>query len=286
MYIYLNGEIIKREEARISAFDHGFVYGLGLFETFPVINGHPFLLDDHFQRLHKGLEQLGIKWSYTRTDAVKVINELLEINNLSNAYVRWNVSAGEEDIGLYTGPYLEPTTIVYIKPLPPTPKEKRGRFLSIPRNTPEGDVRLKSHHYLNNILAKRELGNEANVEGIFLTNSGYIAEGIVSNIFWVKEEKVYTPSIDTGILNGITRQYVLALLEKWNISYEEGHYQPDDLLKSDECFITNSIQEVVPLFFNEAREQKELSPLLTRLRESFKQNRTLLWSKDELWEDQ
>jgi 4-amino-4-deoxychorismate lyase len=248
MYIYLNGRILKEQEALISIFDHGFMYGLGLFETFRVYQGHSFLFYDHLSRLRQGLEELNINWGVTDDQLLQSIQELLDQNHLQDAYIRLNVSAGPSTLGLTTETYQNPTSIMYIKPIPELVKEKEGVFLETPRNTPEGRNRLKSHHYLNNIFGKREIGQAPGKEGIFLTKEGNIAEGIVSNLFWVKNNVVYTPHVDTGILNGITRQFVLKLLEKETISYVEGFFNQSDFLESDEAFITNSIQEIIPIY--------------------------------------
>jgi 4-amino-4-deoxychorismate lyase len=247
MYIYINGRIIKEEEALISIFDHGFMYGLGLFETFRVYQGHAFLFDDHLARLRQGLEELDVYWSQTNSEIFFAVQELLKKNNLQDAYIRLNVSAGPGNLGLPNQTYDAPTSIIYIKSIPEMGKEKEGVFLETLRNTPEGKHRLKSHHYLNNILAKREIGQAPNKEGIFLTKEGFLAEGIVSNLFWVKDGVVYTPHIDTGILNGITRQFAIKLLQKRGIRCEEGFYKKAVLLSSDEVFVTNSIQEIIPI---------------------------------------
>ncbi|GAE28001.1 aminodeoxychorismate lyase [Halalkalibacter wakoensis JCM 9140] len=283
MFVYVNGQILKKEEARISAFDHGYMYGLGLFETFRVDDGHPFLLDDHFQRLQEGLRTMGISWAMNRDEIMEILTTLLEANGLKSAYVRWNVSAGPHDVGLYTGEYEEPTVIVYMKPLPSFQGiTKTAKVLDIRRNTPEGQVRLKSHHYLNNVLAKRELGEDGTVEGIFLTESGFVAEGVVSNLFWVKDEVVYTPSVETGILNGVTRQFVLALLEKEGIKWEAGFFRPNDLSVADEVFITNSIQEVIPIrSFNETNFIGD-KPITNKLKLAFDYYRHCLRSRTEL----
>ncbi|MBM7663447.1 4-amino-4-deoxychorismate lyase [Bacillus mesophilus] len=244
MYIYINGRIIKEEEALISIFDHGFMYGLGLFETFRVYQGHAFLFNDHMERLREGLTELDIRWNVTNEEILDAVNDLLVKNNLKDAYIRLNVSAGPSSLGLPMETYEAPTTIIYIKSIPQLANKKEGVFLETLRNTPEGRYRLKSHHYLNNILGKREIGQASDKEGIFLTKEGFLAEGIVSNLFWVKDRVVYTPHIDTGILNGITRRFVQKLLNKKGIKVEEGFYMKEDILSSDEVFATNSIQEI------------------------------------------
>jgi len=248
MILYYNGEYVSGEDLRISPFDHGFLYGLGLFETFRVYKKHPFLLDDHLNRLRRSLEECHIQWDMTNSEIFDVLQELLDRNNLQNAYIRLNVSAGVGQIGLQTEPYSKPNTIFFIKEMPETSiDEKIGVLLSTPRNTPEGNVRLKSHHYLNNVIGKREVGNSALKEGLFLTKEGYLAEGVVSNLFFLKGDKLYTPSLHTGVLNGVTRQFVLNWCTLNKVRCEEGLYTVDDLLSSDEVFVTNSIQEIVPI---------------------------------------
>ncbi|HLO10654.1 MAG TPA: aminodeoxychorismate lyase [Pseudoneobacillus sp.] len=248
MFIYFNGQIVPKNEASVSVFEHGFLYGVGLFETFRIYEGHPFLLDDHLQRLNEGLKELLIEKIFTKVEVEEAITLLLNSNGYQNAYIRFNVSAGIGELGLTTDPYEEPNIIIYTKPLPPADndiQEKEARLLTLRRNTPEGTYRLKSHHFLNNILAKREIGNRMDVEGLFLTANGDLAEGIVSNLFWVKNKTIYTPSVNTGILNGITRQFILKLVAGCEFSIKEGFFKPVELDSADEIFITNSIQEVV-----------------------------------------
>jgi 4-amino-4-deoxychorismate lyase len=248
MYIYINGQIEKQEDARISPLDHGYLYGVGLFETLRIYDGHPFLLDDHLRRLLNGLEELKIKHDLTREKVLAILTSLLNKNRLENAYVRINVSAGNDEVGLKVGDYLSPTVIVFMKPIPFFAEEKEGIVLKTVRNTPEGQTRLKSHHFLNNIYAKREIGDNPNAEGVFLTKEGFVAEGITSNLFFVKDNKLFTPSINTGILNGITRQFIMKIANQVGLSVHDGFYPLQDLLVSSEVFITNSIQEIVPLY--------------------------------------
>jgi len=247
MFLWHNGALVKKEEASISPFDHGFLYGVGLFETFRVYNGHCFLLDDHLVRLNAGLEVLEIKKRINRAEAEEAVKETVEANGFRDAYIRLNISAGAGEIGLRSEPYTEPVIIIFAKPLPQPGElqEKTGKILSLNRNTPEGVERLKSHHYLNNLLAYRELRDAPGAEGIFLTKDGHVAEGIVSNIFWEKGGALYTPSLETGILNGITRQFVIELARKAGLEVREGLYSVGELLAAEEVFFTNSIQEIV-----------------------------------------
>ncbi|UOE94213.1 aminodeoxychorismate lyase [Alkalihalobacillus sp. LMS39] len=283
MKVYLNGHIVDGASAQISIFDHGFMYGLGVFETFRIYEGHPFLLDDHFQRLQKSLHQLGIAWSYDKKKVCATLDTLLCANGIKDAYVRWNVSAGVGPLGLHIGDYEEPTTIVYMKPIPSfMPTEKQAVLLQTRRNSPEGKQRLKSHHYMNNILGKRELGQNNGDEGIFLTKEGYIAEGIVSNVFWVKDDILYTPSLETGILDGITRQFIFALAKKENVHVVEGCFFEDALLEADEMFITNSIQEIVKITMYNGKSFSFYGGITEKLQKQYEDGKTKLWSKGEL----
>lgn len=287
MYMILNGEIIDARDAKISPFDHGFMYGLGVFETFPIYGDHPFLLDDHLTRLTESLHVLNIDWSCSRDSLVQSLISLKKTNQFDHAYVRLNVSAGVGELGLSVDPYQKPTTIIYMKELPikKTMNEKTGVFLSTRRNTPEGQERLKSHHYFNNILGKREIGNDLSKEGIFLTERGYLAEGVVSNLFWIKGNVVYTPSLQTGILNGVTRQFVMTLSEKLGFEVKQGLFKPSDLLNSEEAFVTNSIQEIVPLIsIKDQMFPGQLGCKTAELYDLYQQYKNSLWSKYELEE--
>ncbi|PEB51978.1 4-amino-4-deoxychorismate lyase [Bacillus pseudomycoides] len=285
MLIYVNGTYVEASEAKISPYDHGYLYGLGVFETFRIYNGHPFLLDDHYERLMDALSALQIEWKLTKDDVLRILQELLERNGLDHAYVRFNVSAGIDEIGLQTGVYEEPSVIVFIKPLAASGAvvEKEGVILNQARNTPEGAFRLKSHHYLNNILGKREIGNVVSKEGIFFTEAGYVAEGIVSNLFFVKESILYTPSLETGILNGITRAFIIRIAEMLNIQVKEGFFTKGELLSADEVFVTNSVQEIVPLRHIEGRDFPGKEGEVTReLMHVYEMHRENLWSRNEL----
>ncbi len=286
MYILVNSKLVPIEKARISPFDHGYLYGIGLFETIRVYNRHPFLLDDHIERLNEGLRRIGIAEKRPSKAWQNQINQLLEANGYDDAYIRINVSAGVGGLGLTAEKYNHPTTIVFSKPLPAdkTFPEKTAVFLKTRRNSPETSIRLKSHHFLNNVMAKREIGDDARREGIFLNEQGYIAEGIVSNLFWVKDGVIYTPSLETGILNGITRQFICALLKKKRIEVKEGLFTPDHLYEADEAFMANSIQEIVPFCAvddnrNFPGNRGELTRLLLK---DYKKYRTKLFSRNQL----
>ncbi|PEJ59853.1 4-amino-4-deoxychorismate lyase [Bacillus sp. AFS002410] len=284
MKIYYNGEFLNDNEVKISPYDHGFLYGLGVFETFRIYNGHPFLLFDHLNRLRKSLTNLSIEWNQSDEEIQSVLSKLMDLNELKDAYIRLNVSAGAGEIGLYTGNYTNPNTIIFIKPMHESNiEEKEGVILNTPRNSPEGRERLKSHHYLNNIIGKKEIGNSPSIEGIFLNKDGYLSEGIVSNLFFIKQNKLYTPHVDTGILNGITRQFVIHWAKLKGVSVEEGYFTEQELNEADEIFISNSIQEIIPVtvigerFYNVSE-----SSIIRDLQKDYQSYRNSLFSMNEM----
>lgn len=209
-----NGELVPSHQAAVSVMDHGFLYGMSLFETMRTYDGRPFLLERHLNRLAGACEELGIRWTEGAEQAEAHIRAVMAANHLEEAYVRYTVSAGENGFGLPGGDYASPVTIVLVKPLPDVPDAlyadgKPLQRLRLARNRPEGNRRFKSGHYMNNILAKRELaGYESaalGAEGFMLTAEGWLAEGIVSNLFFLTGRRLCTPNLATGILPGITR---------------------------------------------------------------------------------
>ena len=255
-YIGINNGVVDAKDAVVSALDHGFLYGMGLFETFRTYDGVPFLLDRHLRRLAAGCRELGIPFEQDRERLLLWIKRVMDKNGLEDAYIRYTVTAGEDILGLPAGDYSQPNQLLYIKELPRVPDKiytegKSLQLLSHRRNTPEGTQRFKSLHYMNNILAKRELSGYASsaegAEGLMLTAEGHLSEGIVSNLFFVHHNVLYTPSLSTGILPGITREMVLELASAAGFRIEEGQYEWERLKAADEVFLTNSIQELVPV---------------------------------------
>lgn len=267
-YIGVDGVPTPADQAVISVMDHGLMYGIGLFETFRTYGGRPFLLERHIQRLQAGCRTLGIEYAAEPEEIAEQIAGLLKLNGLAEGYIRYTVTAGDGPLGLPAGDYGKPRIIIYVKPLPETgaalyTKGKPLWRLATRRNTPEGDIRLKSLHYMNSMLAKRELvqleatrqssaapvarSSLVPAEGLQLTTDGSLAEGVVSNLFFVEGQTLYTPEVGTGILPGITRAMVMELGVRQGLVIEEGRYAWSRLLTADEVFMTNSIQELVPV---------------------------------------
>ncbi|WP_019419059.1 aminotransferase class IV [Paenibacillus sp. OSY-SE] len=251
-----NGGVVLSEQAAVPVMDHGFLYGMTLFETMRTYGGRPFLLERHLKRLAEACGTLGIRYTLDVNQAERHIGEVMAANGLEEAYVRYTVSAGENGFGLPAGDYVAPLTLVLTKPLPSMPdmlyeNGKPLQLLRTRRNVPEADIRYKSGHYMNNIVAKRELAAcrsaEQGAEGLMLTADGKLAEGIVSNVFFVAGDRLCTPAIEAGILPGITRGFVMELAPACGLLPEEGMYTWDDLRQAEEIFITTSVQELVPI---------------------------------------
>lgn len=272
MQCWLNGNYVAAEELRISPFDHGFLYGLGFFETLRTYNGKVLFWEAHMERLQAALTQFHIHLPYTKQDLLAVIKQLNLAAGGQDGYFRLNVSAGEHSIGLQPSEYTQPNVIVFRKELPDTPrgKEKTAQWLEVRRNTPEGVLRVKSHHYGNNVLGRFEMSSLAMQEGFFLTEEGYVAEGVTSNIFWVKDDILYTPSLEAGILPGITRAWVLEHAQSVGIEIREGLFTKNDVEQGSECFITNSVQELVPICkLEDIQLLGNKGPIYLRLHEAF-----------------
>jgi len=282
MKLWRNGTICDESEAVIPITDHGFLYGMGLFETFRTYGGKPFQLRRHIERLLAGCEELRIAYAPSAEDVARAVDETIRANGLHDAYVRWSVSAGSAPLGLPPASgYERPNVVIMAKPLgPPPAAPKELRLLALRRSGPEGIVRRKSFHYMNNVLGKWELASRfasPSAEGLFAEASGSLVEGVVSNVFWATGGTLYTPSVDTGCLPGVTRDIVLELARAAGIPVEEGRYGFEALAEADEAFVTNSVQELVPVgsLFDDAdavrrRWDEAPGPMTKRLQSAYR----------------
>ena len=272
MQCWMNGEYVTAADLRISPFDHGFLYGLGFFETFRTYKGKILFFEAHMERLLAALAQFHIHMPYTADELLVVIENLNAQADGQDGYFRLNVSAGEHGIGLQPTAYTKPNVILFRKELhmAPSGQEKTAQWLVTTRNSPEHDVRVKSHHYGNNVLGRFEMPSLATQEGFFLTEAGYVAEGVTSNVFWVKDDILYTPSLETGILPGITREWVIQKAQQLGMQVEEGLFTQGDVEQASECFITNSVQELVPIGqLEDVQLLGKKGPIYTRLHEAY-----------------
>lgn len=272
MQCWMNGLYVEASDLRISPFDHGFLYGLGFFETFRTYGGKVLFWEAHMERLQNALKQYRIHMPYASNEILEVVKQLNEQAGGLDGYFRLNVSAGEHGIGLQPTEYMKPNVILFRKELHVSQygQEKMAQWLETPRNSPEQGVRVKSHHYGNNVLGRFELPSLATKEGFFLTEEGYVAEGVTSNIFWARNDILYTPSLETGILPGITREWVIQKAKNLGIQVEVGLFTRSDVEQASECFITNSVQALVPIGRLEDRKLLgNKGPLFVRLYEAY-----------------
>jgi branched-chain amino acid aminotransferase len=250
--IYLNGCLVSRSQARLSVFDQGFLYGYGLFETMRAYNGKIFLLERHLKRLLSSAETIGLSQSLAEIDLGKACRETLEANNLKDARLRLTVSNGEAETFPWVGNAGTPTIVVTARSYTPFPAEKYNRgFIAIvssrQRCRQSLISRIKSTSYLVSVLARIEAEKSGLDEALLLNEQGLIAEGSVSNVFFVKDSGLVTPSLESGILSGITREVVIELAGTLDISVTEGDVSLADLGQFDEAFLTNSVMEIMPL---------------------------------------
>ena len=261
MHIYLNGRIIREDEATLSINDRGFLLGDGVFETIRAYNGKPFLLNAHIKRLFIGLGRLSIKIKEKEDDISGIIRRLIELNGLKDAYIRITVSRGLCQRGIGTKDCSEPTVCINVKSFSPPDDTLYTEGVSVcfvkrkNLRLPE-DSSIKHLSFLNYVLARLEVEEKGTFEGIMLNSAGHITECTTSNIFFVKENRIFTPSINTGILAGITRQVVIDLIRESNYELIEGEFFKNELFEAQEVFITNSLIELMPV---SRVDDKELS---------------------------
>ncbi len=253
MLIFLNDRFVSKEEAAISVFDHGFLYGDGVYETLRAYGGRFFMLASHLTRLRRSGRLIGLDLPIPEKDWPSLLHEAIRINGLEDAYVRITVSRGEGDIGLDPALCPRPTVVIIAKSLVSYPshlyeKGVRLAVVSVRRNLATAlPPQIKSLNFLNNIMAKREALRTGAFDGLLLNVEGQITESTTSNVFFIKARRLCTPSIECGILDGITREVVLSLAREHNIATEEGFYFPETLLQADECFLTNTSMELMPV---------------------------------------
>jgi branched-chain amino acid aminotransferase len=277
MWIYLNDCFVQKEHARVSVFDHGFLYGDGVYETLRAYVGRIFLWERHLARLRRSCELIGLDLPMWDEGWIPIIAELLVRNGLQDAGLRLTVSRGEGELGIDPRLCPNPTIVLMAKPVVTYTDQQweQGKVLhlsSVRRNSELAQPpQIKALSFLNNILAKQEAVRVGADDALMLNMDGYLSECTTSNIFFVKNQQLYTPAVDCGILKGITRDVVIELADKLEICVEEGRYTMEQLLQADECFITNTGIEIMPVsrIGNCQIGQGKRGPLTCELRKAF-----------------
>ncbi|MDR5672685.1 Branched-chain amino acid aminotransferase/4-amino-4-deoxychorismate lyase [Halalkaliarchaeum sp. AArc-CO] len=256
---HVDGELVSADEASVAVNDRGFMYGDAAFETLRAYGGDLFRWGDHAERLANTCETLELDHGLADEDLRARIDETLAANDLEEAYVRLSITRGVQPGKLTPDPEVDPTVVVIAKPLPRGGRPDRGgeprwdgpaslRTVDV-RRPPENVMpsHLKTHNYLGGILARLALRGTDADEALLCDVEGNVAEGTTSNVFFVDDRALHTPSLEGPVLPGVTRQVVLELAREEGIPVDEGTFSPADVRAADEVFITNTTGEVWPV---------------------------------------
>ncbi|MGI6086626.1 MAG: branched-chain-amino-acid transaminase [Kiritimatiellia bacterium] len=251
MKIYMNGKLVPESEARVSVFDHGLLYGDGVFEGIRAYNKRVFMLDEHVDRLYRSAHAIALKIPMTRTAMARAVVETCKANRLSDAYIRLVVTRGEGSLGLNPYNCRRPQVIIIAAGIQLYPEKLYARGLKIVtcgtlRNHPESvNPNIKSLNYLNNILAKIEAVNAGVEEAVMLNTKGYVAEATGDNIFIIRNKQLLTPPVSEGALDGVTRNVVMRLAAENGLEVREIQLTRYDLYNADEMFLTGTAAEII-----------------------------------------
>jgi branched-chain amino acid aminotransferase len=251
--IYINGEFYKKEDAKISVYDHGLLYGDGIFEGIRIYNGKIFKLKEHVKRLFESAKGLYLDIGKTLEEMEHIIKKTVDLNKKDNGYIRVVVTRGVGNLGVDPVSCKNASVIVIVDDISLYPKEYYKKGIEIMTSSYRRisvdcfDVRIKSLNYLNNVLAKMEARRNNCFESVILNKDGYVTECTGDNIFIIKDGVLKTPETFAGALGGITRDFVLEISRKLNIETKETYLTKFDLITSDECFLTGTGAEVIPV---------------------------------------
>ncbi|HLR67422.1 branched-chain-amino-acid transaminase [Virgibacillus alimentarius] len=252
-WIYVNGQFVNKNEAVISVYDHGFLYGDGVFEGIRVYSGNVFQLKEHLDRLYASAHSIRLTIPYSKEELTQIIVNTVRKNELSSAYIRVVISRGEGDLGLDPRNCSNPSVIVIAEALSIYSQdlyENGLKLVSVATRRNRPDVlspQIKSLNYLNNILVKLESTQSGADEALMLNDQGYVTEGSADNIFIVKNGVIITPPVYLGALEGITRNVIIDVARNLNYQIEERPFTTHDVYIADEVFLTGTAAEVIPV---------------------------------------
>ena len=264
--VYINGTLYDKDDAKVSVYDHGLLYGDGVFEGMRSYGGNVFRLKQHLERLWNSARAIRLEIPMTLESLADAVNQTLETNEIRDGYVRLIVTRGAGTLGLDPNKTSNPQVIIITDHITLYPDEyyKNGLEIitvSTIRNHPAAlSPRIKSLNYLNNILAKMEGLQAGCVEALMLNHKGEVAECTGDNLFLVRNDQLYTPPIDAGILEGITRDAVMELARSAGRHVQEIPLSRHDIFIADECFLTGSAAEIVPVVKVDSRKIGDGSP--------------------------
>lgn len=281
MWIYLNNRFVQEQDAVISVFDHGFLYGDGVYETIRSYGSRLFMRDQHLLRLFRSAEAIGLTIPIPLRKWTEILHEAMARNEVGtdqhDAYLRITVSRGTGDIGLNPALCPSPTVVVIAKPLvsPASVLYENGVNIIIAstrRNLPSAlSPQIKAINFLNNILAKREAIAAGAFDSVLLNWEHHLTECTISNLFFVTDGRLRTPALECGLLDGITRGIVIRLAEELHIQVEEGRFTVDQLYQAEECFLTNTSMEIMPVSMVDTKRiaRGKPGPVTSKLRARF-----------------
>ncbi len=276
--IYIDGKFYPKSEAKISVYDHGLLYGDGVFEGIRAYESVVFRLKEHIDRLYRSAHTIMLQIRLTKDEMTKAVLETLKKNGLKTAYIRLIVTRGIGDLGLDPRKCPKPSIIIITEPvmeLHSGEAKEKGvtTMISWVKRDPVDATshETKSLNYLNSILAKIEANTTGVDEAICLDKAGFVCEGVAENIFMVKEGKIFTPPVSTGALPGITREVIMKLAERLGYPATERNITPNELFNADEVFFTGTAAEVTPV--REINKRKigdgKAGPITKRLMQEF-----------------
>jgi branched-chain amino acid aminotransferase len=251
--VYIAGKFVPQEDAKISVFDHGLLYGDGVFEGLRAYGGKVFRLEQHIERLYESARAIWLEIPMSHEEMCDAVNEAVRINKLEDGYIRLVVTRGTGTLGLDPNRCSNPQVIIIADVISLYPKELYEKGLeivtvSVQRNHPAAlSARIKSLNYLNNILAKIEGLQAGCIEALMLNHKGEVAECTGDNIFLVHKGVLLTPSLEAGILAGVTREAVIEVAHDADVEVREGPLIKHDVYIADECFLTGTAAEIVPV---------------------------------------
>jgi branched-chain amino acid aminotransferase len=275
--VYINGKYYEKSEAKVSVYDHGLLYGDGVFEGIRIYNGKIFKLREHVDRLYESARAIRLEIPLSRPQMMEAIQSTVDVNNKKEGYIRPVVTRGAGSLGIDPNKCSDPQVIIIVDDISLYPQELYEKGMKIAtvstiRNHPNAlNPRVKSLNYLNNILAKIEGQLIGCHESLMLNHKGEIAECSADNIFLVKHGVLKTPPTDAGILAGVTRDTILELARSAKIPTLEAALTRHDVYTADECFVTGTGAEVAPVVECDARPigNGKPGPITRQLRERY-----------------
>jgi len=277
--VYINGKLYDKPDAKISVYDHGLLYGDGVFEGIRVYSAKVFRLKEHVDRLWDSARHIGLEIPLSREQMVEAVLDTVKANNKIDGYIRLIVTRGAGTLGLDPRKTSDPQIIIIVDDITMYPTELYDNGMEIVtaatiRNHPNAtNPRIKSLNYLNNILAKMEGIRAGCQEALMLNHKGEVSEATDDNVFIVKRGVLLTPPIDAGILEGITRNAVMELAKQASVPVKEQSLTRHDVYAADECFLTGTAAEVIAVVKCDGRPigNGKVGPITRQLRERFMQ---------------